>query len=175
VILELCANDGLRGLPLVTVRDNLAHMGRMAQTWAAHGVLGGCDVGFPLSLPAALRELVGLHGERALEHLAMASAEGDDGVRRYGPGASRGDGEGVTRGREIPAEDDRARERDLSEQRLLSGQQAAELLERAVAPRGQVMRVLDRPERVVGHAEDERRAALGRETRRERDQGKECC
>jgi acyl-CoA thioesterase I len=41
VILELGANDGLRGLPLPTMRDNLAHMVRMAQTGGAQVLLVG--------------------------------------------------------------------------------------------------------------------------------------
>ena len=41
VILELGANDGLRGLPLGTTRDNLAHMVRMAQTGGAQVLLLG--------------------------------------------------------------------------------------------------------------------------------------
>src|SRR4029077_14182807 len=41
VILELGANDGLRGLPVDTVRDNLAHMVRMAQSGGARVLLLG--------------------------------------------------------------------------------------------------------------------------------------
>src|SRR6202040_1278286 len=44
VILELGANDGLRGLPLPTMRDNLAHMVRMAQTGGAQVLLVGMRI-----------------------------------------------------------------------------------------------------------------------------------
>ncbi|HEY8053746.1 MAG: arylesterase [Steroidobacterales bacterium] len=41
VILELGANDGLRGLPVTTTRDNLAHMARLAQAKGVHVLLIG--------------------------------------------------------------------------------------------------------------------------------------
>jgi acyl-CoA thioesterase-1 len=41
VILELGANDGLRGLPLTTTRDNLAHMAQLAQARGAQVLLIG--------------------------------------------------------------------------------------------------------------------------------------
>ena len=49
---------------------------------------------------------------------------------------------------------------------VLRRQQAAQLLERALAPHRLVVRVLDRPEGVVGHAEHDREAALARRARR---------
>jgi acyl-CoA thioesterase-1 len=44
VILELGANDGLRGLPLEAMRDNLSHMVRMAQAKGAHVLLVGIQI-----------------------------------------------------------------------------------------------------------------------------------
>jgi acyl-CoA thioesterase-1 len=44
VILELGANDGLRGLPLEAMRDNLAQMIRLSQTAGARVVLAGIRI-----------------------------------------------------------------------------------------------------------------------------------
>jgi acyl-CoA thioesterase I len=44
VILELGANDGLRGLPLEAMRDHLSHMVRMAQAKGAHVLLVGIQI-----------------------------------------------------------------------------------------------------------------------------------
>ncbi len=44
VILELGANDGLRGLPLDAMRDNLSHMVHMAQAKGAHVLLVGIQI-----------------------------------------------------------------------------------------------------------------------------------
>jgi acyl-CoA thioesterase I len=44
VILELGANDGLRGLPIEAMRDNLSHMVRMAQAKGAQVLLVGIQI-----------------------------------------------------------------------------------------------------------------------------------
>jgi acyl-CoA thioesterase-1 len=44
VILELGANDGLRGLPLSATRDNLVHMVQMAQAGGAQVLLVGLQI-----------------------------------------------------------------------------------------------------------------------------------
>ena len=44
VILELGANDGLRGLPLAATRDNLAQMVRLAQASGARVLLAGIRI-----------------------------------------------------------------------------------------------------------------------------------
>lgn len=44
VVLELGANDGLRGLPLTTMRDNLAHMIELTKQQGAQAVLVGVQL-----------------------------------------------------------------------------------------------------------------------------------
>ncbi len=71
---------------------------------------------------------------------------------------ARGDRRQPDRGGAVADDELRAVERDLAGDDGVGGQQAAQLLERALAPHRLVVRVLQRPEGVVGHAQHDGRA-----------------
>lgn len=67
VILELGANDGLRGLPLTTTRENLTKMVQLAQAAGARVLLVGIRIP-PNYGPRYANEFAGLYPELAKQH-----------------------------------------------------------------------------------------------------------
>ena len=64
VVIELGGNDGLRGQPVATLRDNLAKMIELAQQRGARVVLAGMQIP-PNYGPAYTRALAGVYPELA--------------------------------------------------------------------------------------------------------------
>ena len=77
------------------------------------------------------------------------------------------------RRRRVVHGDARASQRQLLGEDVVGGQHRAQLRERGGAPRRLVIRVLDRPERVVGHAQHDGRLVLRGELDEQLDDGRQ--
>src|SRR5439155_6666659 len=139
---------------VVALGDDLAQLGALLIDLRLEARVGRAEEGqvaLALALPAAALVEVGLGQRAARADPARRRAEGDEEVRRHAVGAGAGARVEIDR----PAVDrDRRRavQRDLMGDDVALGQQRAQLGERALAPPGVVVGVLERPECVVGDA-----------------------